>query len=164
LAEGEKFTNVQTWDMHGPGAAAHLGSIFGNGSYGLGFALPRVDQAVSALLEDLNDRGLLESTLVVLVGEFGRSPKVSNLGRDHWPACYSALLAGADIRGGTTYGASDAQGAYVRDCPVTPEDFSATLYQAMGINPGTRIGLDGFTHPASTGRVVEELLRSGSST
>ena len=158
LSEGEKFTNVQTWDMHGPGAAAHLGSIFGTGSYGLGFALPRIDQSVSALLEDLDDRGLLERTLVVLVGEFGRSPKVSNQGRDHWPACYSALLAGAGIRPGTVYGSSDLQGAYVRESPVSPEDFSATLYRALGIDPGTRLGLDGFTHPASAGQSIEELL------
>ena len=161
LAEGEKFTNVQTWDMHGPNAAAHLCSIFGTGSFGLGFALPRIDQSVSALLEDLADRRLLDSTLVVMVGEFGRSPKVSNQGRDHWPACYSALLAGAGVRSGMVYGASDAQGAYVRESPVSPEDFSATLYRALGIEPGTRIGLDGFTHPASTGQAVGELLASG---
>lgn len=160
LADGEKFTNVQTWDMHGPSAAAHLGSIFGNGSYGLGFALPRVDQSVSALLDDLSDRGLLETTLVVLVGEFGRSPKITNQGRDHWPACYSALVAGAGIRGGIVYGASDRSGGYVRESPVSPEDFSATLYRAIGIDPGTRIGLDRFTHPASTGQAVETLLQS----
>jgi hypothetical protein len=157
LAEGEKFTNVQTWDMHGP-VAAHIGSIFGNGSYGLGFALPRVDQSVSALLEDLSDRGLLESTLVVMVGEFGRTPQVSNQGRDHWPACYSALLAGAGVRGGLVYGASDRQGGYVHDNPVSPEDFGATLFHALGIDPGTRLGRDGFTHPASTGQPVFELF------
>jgi hypothetical protein len=157
LAEGEKFTNVQTWDMHGP-VAAHIGSIFGNGSYGLGFALPRVDQSVSALLQDLADRGLLESTLVVMVGEFGRTPQVNNQGRDHWPACYSALLAGAGVRGGLVYGASDRQGGYVRDNPVSPEDFGATLFHALGIDPGTRLGRDGFTHPASTGQPVFELF------
>src|SRR5262249_33080621 len=104
LPAGEKFRNVQTWDMHGNGAG--LGSIFGTGHFGLGWALPRVDEAVSALLEDLELRGLLESTLVVMVGEFGRSPKVVNAGRDHWPSCYSALLAGAGIRGGQLYGSS----------------------------------------------------------
>jgi hypothetical protein len=160
LAEGEKFTNVQTWDMHGPGAAAHLGSIFGKGSYGLGFALPRVDQSVSALLEDLSERGLLDDTLIVLVGEFGRSPKVSNQGRDHWPACYSALLAGAGVHRGLVYGASEKTGGYVLDNPVTPENFGATLYQALGINPGARLGLDGFTNPASTGEPVDALLTS----
>src|SRR6266540_2969231 len=113
LPAGEKFRNVQTWDMHGDGAG--LGSIFGTGHFGLGWALPRVDEAVSALLEDLALRGLLETTLVVMVGEFGRSPKVSQAGRDHWPACYSALLAGGGIRGGLVHGSSDRSGAYVRD-------------------------------------------------
>ncbi len=160
LAEGEKFTNVQTWDMHGP-VAAHIGSIFGTGSYGLGFALPRIDQSVSALLDDLSDRGLLDSTLVVMVGEFGRSPKVANQGRDHWPACYSSLLAGAGVRGGMVHGASDKQGAYVHEYPVSPENFGATLYRALGIDPGTRLGLDGFTRAASIGQPVEPLLESG---
>ncbi|WP_397568963.1 DUF1501 domain-containing protein [Schlesneria sp. T3-172] len=159
VAEGEKFVHTQTWDMHGPSAGSHLGSIFGSGSFGLGFALPRVDQAVSALLEDLDDRGLLAQTLVVLVGEFGRAPRIFEQGRDHWPACYSALIAGAGVQGGLVYGASDPQGSYVRDKPVTPEDFSATLFKAMGIDPNSRIGLDGFTHPASTGEPVSEILR-----
>jgi hypothetical protein len=158
VAPGEKFTNVQTWDMHGPGAAAHLGSIFGTGTYGLGHALPRVDQAVSALLDDLSDRGLLDDTLVVMVGEFGRSPRISNAGRDHWPACYSALLAGAGVPGGLVYGSSDAQGGYVRNHPVTPEQFGATLLQGLGIDPGSRLSPDGFTMPASIGQPVPELL------
>jgi uncharacterized protein (DUF1501 family) len=152
----EKFRNVQTWDMHGDGAG--LGSIFGTGAYGLGWALPNLDQGVSALLEDLQVRGLLESTLVVMVGEFGRSPRVVKAGRDHWPACYSALLAGAGIRGGLVYGASDRHGGYVRDNPVTPEDFGATLFHALGIDPSTRLGADGFTRPASTGRPVLALF------
>jgi hypothetical protein len=153
---GEKFRNVQTWDMHGDGAG--LGSIFGKGAYGLSWALPNLDQAVSALLEDLSVRGLLESTLVVLVGEFGRSPKVVRAGRDHWPACYSALLAGAGIRGGLVYGASDGLGGYVRDRPVRPERFGATLFHALGVDPATRLGADGFTRPASSGEPIRELL------
>jgi hypothetical protein len=161
VAEGEKFTNVQTWDMHGPAAAAHLGSIFGNGSFGLGFALPRVDQSVSALLEDLDARGMLDSTLVVMVGEFGRSPRIVKEGRDHWPACYSALLAGAGVRGGLVYGASDKSGGSVQEALVTPEDFGATLLSGLGIDPGMRLGRDGFTHPASTGQVVTDLFASG---
>ena len=75
---GEKFRNVQTWDMHGDGAG--LGSMYGKGAYGLGWALPNLDQAVSALLEDLELRGRLDSTLVVLVGEFGRAPKIEDKG------------------------------------------------------------------------------------
>lgn len=153
---GEKFRNVQTWDMHGDGAG--LGSIFGKGAYGLSWALPNVDQAVSALLEDLTVRGLLESTLVVMVGEFGRSPKVVKAGRDHWPSVYSALLAGAGIRGGSVYGSSDKQGGYVRDDPVSPEDFGATMFHALGVPPETRLGADGFTRPASVGRPIVGLF------
>jgi uncharacterized protein (DUF1501 family) len=153
---GEKFRNVQTWDMHGDGAG--LGSIFGTGAYGLGWALPNLDQAVSALLEDLHVRGRLDSTLVVLVGEFGRSPQVVKAGRDHWPACYSALLAGAGVRGGRVHGASDRQGGYVRDNPVPPERFGATLLHALGVPPETRLGADGFTRPASAGQPMLELF------
>jgi hypothetical protein len=156
LPPGEKFRNVQTWDMHGNGAG--LGSIFGTGHFGLGWALPRLDEAVSALLEDLEARGLLETTLVVVVGEFGRSPKVVNAGRDHWPACYSALLAGAGIRGGQVYGASDKNGGYVRDNPVSPESFGATLFSALGVPPETRLGADGFTNPAGTGQPIAALF------
>jgi hypothetical protein len=156
LPPGERFRNVQTWDMHGEGPG--LGSIFGTGAFGLGWALPRVDEAVSALLEDLELRGLLESTLVVMVGEFGRSPRINGAGRDHWPQCYSAMLAGAGIRGGMVYGASDANAAYVRDMPMSPENFGATLFQALGVPPETRLGADGFTHPVSTGQPVQALF------
>jgi uncharacterized protein (DUF1501 family) len=153
---GEQFRNVQTWDMHGTGAG--LGSIFGTGGFGLGWALPNVDQAVSALLEDLEVRGLLDSTLVVMVGEFGRSPRIAGAGRDHWPACYSALLAGAGVRGGLVHGASDAHGGYVRDNPVRPEDFGASLFHALGVPPETRLGVDGFTRPASVGQPILDLF------
>lgn len=158
LATGEKFLSVETWDMHGN---ADVG-IFEYGWNGLPFALPRTDQAVAALLEDLKDRGLLDSTLVVLVGEFGRTPKISKgakrIGRDHWPNCYSAMLAGAGIQGGSVYGESDKQAAYVKSNPVTLEDFTATLFAALGINPASRLGRDGFTQPASTGNPIQALL------
>jgi hypothetical protein len=156
LPPGERFRNVQTWDMHGSGAG--LGSIFGSGAFGLGWALPNLDQGVSALLEDLHVRGLLDSTLVVVVGEFGRSPQIRGAGRDHWPAAYSAMLAGAGIRGGLVYGASDRNGGYVRDRPVRPENFGATLFHALGIAPETRLGLDGFTRPASVGQPILDLF------
>jgi uncharacterized protein (DUF1501 family) len=157
----EKFLSIETWDMHGN---AGIG-IFDDGWNGLGFALPRCDQAVSALLEDLSDRGLLDDTLVVLVGEFGRTPRISKggggvNGRDHWPNCYSAMLAGAGVRGGAVYGASDATAAYVKDDPVSLEDFTATLYTALGIDSAMRLSPDGFTRPASTGTPVEALLES----
>jgi uncharacterized protein (DUF1501 family) len=155
----EKFLSIETWDMHGN---AGIG-IFENGWNGLGFALPRCDVAVSALLEDLESRGLLDDTLVVLVGEFGRTPKISLsaarvAGRDHWPRCYSAMLAGAGIKGGVVYGSSDRVAAYPKDDPVTLEDFTATLYTAMGIDPKTRMSRDGFTRPASLGEPVKALL------
>jgi uncharacterized protein (DUF1501 family) len=88
----------------------------------------------------------------VMVGEFGRSPKVGNAGRDHWPACYTALVAGGGIKGGLVYGSSDKNGGYVRDNPVSPENFGATLFHALGVAPETRLGADGFTHPASAGQ------------
>lgn len=158
LAANEKFVSLETWDMHGN---ANVG-IFENGWNGLPFALPRSDQAVATLLEDLSERGLLDSTLVVLVGEFGRTPVISKgakrIGRDHWPNCYSAMVAGAGIRGGQVYGVSDSRAAYVKSNPVTLEDFTATLFQAMDINPAARLSPNGFTNPASNGEPITALL------
>ena len=155
---GEKFVSIETWDMHGN---ADVG-IFKDGWNGLPFALPRTDQAVATLLEDLSDRGMLESTLVVLVGEFGRTPTISKgakrIGRDHWPQCYSAMVAGGGIRGGVVHGESDDRAAYVKSNPVSLEDFTATLFSAMDINPASRISPDGFTTPASTGNPIASLL------
>lgn len=96
---------------------------------------PRLDQGLAALLDDLDDRGMLDSTLVVVVGEFGRTPKINKSGaRDHWPHCFSALMAGAGIPGGTIIGASDKKGAFPADRPVSPTEFAATLYELMGID------------------------------
>jgi hypothetical protein len=98
--------------------------------------LPHLDQTYSALMEDLAARGLLDETLVVLMREMGRTPRVNGAGgRDHWTYCYSILLAGGGIRGGTVYGASDAQAAYVKDNPVSPADVCATIYECLGIDP-----------------------------
>ena len=158
LAPKDKFLSIETWDMHGNAGI----DIFGNGWNGLGWAMPCCDQSVSALLEDLHDRGLLDTTLVVLVGEFGRTPRISKgakaIGRDHWPNCYSAMLAGGGIRGGVVYGASDRQAAYVKDRPVSPEDFAATLLHALEISPHMPISPDGFSVRASTGHPVLELF------
>jgi hypothetical protein len=158
--EKDKYPHfTQGWDMHG--AAVQKCGIFSTGQFGLGFALPVFDQALSALLEDLDQRGLLETTLVIVMGEFGRTPRITNSpypGRDHWPQCYSALLAGAGIRGGSVYGASDSISAYVKDKPVTPEDFGATLFDALGILPATRYGRDGFSEQVSAGQPIRELF------
>ena len=92
------------------------------------------DRALSALLDDLHDRGLLDSTLVVAVGEFGRTPKINDrAGRDHWNTCYSALLAGGGVRGGRVVGASDRRGEHPVDRPVTPADLGATILARLGI-------------------------------
>lgn len=103
---------------------------------------PVLDRTLSALLEDLSARGLLETTLVVAIGEFGRSPRIgaattNNVGpggRDHWPACYSALVAGGGVVGGRVYGASDRYGAFPQNQPVHPYDLLTTLYHALGID------------------------------
>jgi Protein of unknown function (DUF1501) len=105
--------------------------------------LPRFDATFSVLLDDLRARGLLETTLVVAMGEFGRAPKVaieknfagSSPGRKHWAGCYSVLLAGAGVTPGAVYGSSDRIGAYPSDRPVSPLDLTATLYHALGIDP-----------------------------
>lgn len=98
--------------------------------------LPVLDQSLSALLADLDQRGSLEETLVVVLTDFGRTPKINgNGGRDHYPAVYSQLLAGGGISGGQVYGSSDRDGAKPKNHPCTPADFHATVYKAMGIPP-----------------------------
>ncbi|AWM36291.1 hypothetical protein GobsT_59210 [Gemmata obscuriglobus] len=101
--------------------------------------MPPADAAFAALLDDLTARGLLDETLVVWVGEFGRTPRVENGGRQHWPRCYSAVLAGGGVRGGAVYGASDRIGADPASNPVSPADLTATVYHALGIDPATEI-------------------------
>lgn len=99
--------------------------------------MPPADQGFSALLEDLAQRGMLEETLLVWVGEFGRNPKITraNAGREHHPWCYSAILAGGGIRGGQVYGKSDRLAAYPAENPVSPADLTATIYHALGVAP-----------------------------
>src|SRR5439155_10192654 len=98
--------------------------------------VPPMEQAYAALLDDLSERGLLDSTLVVWMGDFGRTPIINkDAGRDHWPQCYTMVLAGGGIRGGQIIGASDATGAYPRERPVTPADIHATVFTALGYNP-----------------------------
>jgi hypothetical protein len=123
----DKVTNGQTanWDSHE--------NNFGRLKDDL---LPPADQAFSALIEDLDQRGLLATTLVVALAEFGRTPKVNgNRGRDHWPDCFSVVLAGGGVRGGAVYGASDRIGAYPAADPVTPGDLAATLFWRFGLDP-----------------------------
>ncbi|MCR9293574.1 MAG: DUF1501 domain-containing protein [bacterium] len=104
------------------------------------YQLPITDQTLPTLLDDLEQRGLLEDTLVVWMGEFGRTPEINkNESRDHWPQCYTALLAGGGVKGGYVYGRSDERAKYPAEKPVKPEDLAATLFQILGINPGAEI-------------------------
>ena len=102
--------------------------------------IPPSDEALSALIEDLEVRGLLDSTLVIALSEFGRTPRINgNAGRDHWPDCYTALLAGGGVTGGAVLGASDKIGAYPVADPVTPADLAATIFWRFGIEPSTEV-------------------------
>jgi hypothetical protein len=150
-----------SWDMHG--GEMGMGNAFGNGSYGMGWCLPVLDAALSALLTDLQERGMLERTLVVVTGEFGRTPRINQNGgatpgRQHWTTCYSSILAGGGIRGGTVYGASDKIGAYVKDNPVRPQDYSATIFHALGVPYESRVTKDGVVPPLSTGQPILRLF------
>ena len=116
--------DLRWWDTH----------VLGFDSLRRGF-LPRFDQAYSALIEDLEHRGLLDSTLVVAWGEFGRTPRVNNdAGRDHYPNVFSAAMAGGPAQGGRVVGASDAKGAFPKADPKTPQDVLATLYRHLGVD------------------------------
>ena len=122
--------------------------------------VPPMDRAFAALVSDLADRGLLDETLVINTGEFGRTPVINNqAGRDHWPDVYSLLLAGGGIRGGAVWGRSDQRGAYVHSDPVTPSDLLATMWHCLGIPPETEIR-DRLNRPhrLTQGRVMNEWL------
>lgn len=133
---GVPFVNVYDFRQQGQNWDAHADNFGQHKKY----LLPIADQSLSALIEDLDERGLLDSTLVVATGEFGRTPRINrNGGRDHWPDCYSILLAGGGIQGGTVYGSSDHHGAFPATDPVTPADMAATIYWRFGIDPASLI-------------------------
>ena len=138
-----------------------MGNAFGNGSYGMGFCLPRLDQALSGLFTDLKERGMMDNTLVVVTGEFGRTPKVLTQqppGRQHWPKCFSSILAGCGIAGGNVYGKSDKHGAYVTSNPVRPEEMAATIYHALDIPLNEPQNNSGISRPITTGKPILELF------
>ena len=123
--------------------------------------IPPMEQAFSALLEDLDQRGLLDETLVIWHGDFGRTPRINNTaGRDHWPQCFSVVMAGGGIRGGQVIGESDKIGAYPVTRPVTPADLNATVYTLLGYDPHaiTYPSIDGRPMPLSEGEPIRELL------
>jgi len=123
--------------------------------------IPQADQALTALLSDLDERGMLDETLVAWVGEFGRNPQINkkNAGREHWPFCYNGLLAGGGIRPGSIYGSSDKHAAYPATDPATPQDFATTILHAMGIDTqATLLDRQERPHRITSGRVLHELL------
>lgn len=121
---------VQNWDTHSDNFKSLKTRL-----------LPPLDAGVSALLDDLKETGLIDETMVVVVGDFGRTPKVDakNAGRDHWAPCFSALFAGAGVRGGAVVGRSDATAAYPSTTPFSPDDLGATVYHVLGIDPASEI-------------------------
>jgi hypothetical protein len=121
---------------------------------------PPADLAISALIEDLEARGILDETLVVCMAEFGRTPRFNRVGgRDHWGNVYSVALAGGGIRGGTVFGASDAIGAYPKDGKVQPQDLTATIFHCLGLDPLTIIqDTLGRPIPISRGEPIEQIL------
>ncbi|MCU0880806.1 MAG: DUF1501 domain-containing protein [Pirellulaceae bacterium] len=156
---GVPFVNVydfrqqgQNWDSHADNFGQHKE-----------FLLPPADQALAALIEDLDQRGLLDTTLVVALGEFGRTPKINAQGgRDHWPDCYSVLLAGGGVTGGAVYGASDRIGAYPAVDPATPGDLAATIYWRFGLDPAAEIhDQSGRPHRLAGGEPIKRLFGAG---
>jgi hypothetical protein len=144
-----EMTVCDGWDTHSKNFQALEGEL-----------LPMLDQGLSALLEDLEQRGLLGQTLVAVLGEFGRTPRINkDAGRDHWGLCQSVLLAGGGVKGGQVHGSSDRIGAYPASDPVDPADVHATLYHCMGLDPG-QLMYDHLRRPSplSTGRVLTALV------
>jgi hypothetical protein len=142
-------TPAGSWDTHGQHFKQMKKSL-----------APTFDAAFAALVRDLEERRLLAETLVVVNAEFGRTPKInSGAGRDHWPWCYSLVLAGAGVRAGTVYGSSDASAAYPTSNPHDPKDFAATIYHLLGIPPETTIhDAARRPHPVVIGRPIEGIL------
>jgi uncharacterized protein (DUF1501 family) len=148
------FDNL-TWDCHADGGA--LATTLDDYRRTL---CPMFDAAYTALLEDLRDRGMLDTTLVLAMGEFGRTPELNPRGgRDHWPGCWTVLFAGAGVRGGQVIGASDAIGAEPADRPVTAPEIAASVYHALGLDPATRLPLpDGSSVPLADAAPIAELF------
>lgn len=144
---------VQNWDNHG--------DIFNTLKKRL---LPSLDQGVSALLDDMGQQGLLEDTLVMMLGEFGRTPKINKeAGRDHWGPCFFGVFAGAGVLGGQVIGRSDDIGAYPATQPWRPEDIGATVYHTLGVPPDAEVR-DRLNRPAqlNRGNIIEPLFSGAS--
>ena len=147
--DGQHNGQDANWDAHA--------NVFGRLKDNL---IPPADQAFAALIDDLSERGLLDETLVIAMGEFGRTPKINaNAGRDHWPNCYSMVLAGGGVRGGITFGSSDKFGAYPDTDAVTPADLAATLFWRFGLDPAQEIrDLTGRPYKLADGQPLQSLF------
>jgi uncharacterized protein (DUF1501 family) len=139
------------WDTHGDNFNALKDTL-----------LPPTDHGLSALIEDLDSRGMLDETLVVWMGDMGRTPRINrDAGRDHWSFCYSVVLAGGGIRGGQVFGSSDRAAAYPAEQQVSPADIAATIFHCLGIDPRAHVyDQQGRPLVASAGTPLESLLAS----
>jgi len=150
---GGQSTSEGGWDTHGFNDTRMFPIIDK-------FHMPMTEQTLPTFLNDLEDRGLLDTTLVVWVGEFGRTPKINkNISRDHWPQCYTALLAGGGVKRGFVHGASDKNGEYPAEKPVKPDDLAATMYHLLGIQHDTEVrDVANRPVPISYGKVIQEVI------
>jgi hypothetical protein len=147
--DGQHNGQTANWDSHE--------NVFGRLKDDLA---PPADQSFTALILDLGNRGLLNETLVIAMGEFGRTPKINgNAGRDHWPNCYSVVLAGGGVRGGITFGSSDKMGAYPDSDAVSPGDLAATLFWRFGLDPAQEmVDLTGRPYALASGQPITALF------
>lgn len=155
------FINIHNndWDTHAD-LVLRLKEGYAGAKVGVGL-IPTLDQAVSALIEDLEARGLLDSTLVVAMGEFGRTPKINSTGgRDHWPRVFSVMMAGGGLKKGYVHGSSDRTGESPSDSPVTPADLACTIYHLLGISAETTLTTsDGRPIRVNqSGHIIRELI------
>jgi hypothetical protein len=147
--DGQHNGQLANWDSHENVFPRHKDDL-----------LPPADRGFATLIDDLTARGLLDETLVIAMGEFGRTPKVNKTaGRDHWPYCYTIILAGGGVRGGIAYGASDKLGAYPDADAVTPADLAATLFWRLGLDPAHEIvDLTGRPYKLADGRPIQAVF------
>lgn len=150
---GGQSTTEGGWDTHGFNDTRMFPIIDK-------YHMPMTEQTLPTFLDDLDDRGLLNTTLVIWVGEFGRTPRINkNISRDHWPQCYTALLAGGGVKRGFVHGASDKNGEYPAEKPVKPDDLAATMYHLLGIRHDTEVrDVADRPVPISYGKVIQEVI------
>ena len=140
VERGVPFVSVMNtgWDTH-ENLALHLRYGYSGAKVGVGL-IPTFDQAFAAFVTDLSERNLLDDTLVIVMGEFGRTPKLNARGgRDHWPRVFSVVLAGGGVQGGQVIGSSDRVGESPHDNPIAPNDLACTIYTLLGVDPNLEL-------------------------